>query len=215
MTRFTALSLNVKTPVRTVNFTHKMQDFGFYFGPGWQHIISKDALDHQLFIAALAAIYLFRDWKQVLILVTAFTIGHSVTLALSVFDIIRVNSSLVEFLIPLTIVLTAVSNLFQKKFTPKSIRINYFLALFFGLIHGLGFANYIRFTLADDQSIGWALFGFNVGLEVGQIVVVTGILLLSHFLVSVLKINRRDWVIFLSAGVFALSLKMVIERLPF
>lgn len=190
-----------------------MQDFGFYFGPGWKHIISKDALDHQLFIAALAAIYLLKDWKQVLILVTAFTIGHSLTLALSVFDIIRVNSKLVEFLIPLTIVITAFSNLFQKKFTPKSIRINYFLALFFGLIHGLGFANYIRFTLADDQSIGWSLFGFNVGLEVGQIVVVTAILLLSHLVVTVLKVNRRDWVLFLSAGVFALSLKMVLERL--
>jgi len=190
-----------------------MQDFGFYFGPGWKHIISKDALDHQLFIAALAAIYLLKDWKQVLILVTAFTIGHSLTLALSVFDILRVNSKLVEFLIPLTIVITALSNLFQKKFTPKSIRINYFLALFFGLVHGLGFANYIRFTLADDQSIGWSLFGFNVGLEAGQIVVVTAILLLSHLVVTVLKVNRRDWVLFLSAGVFALSLKMVLERL--
>lgn len=191
-----------------------MQDFSFYFGPGWRHIIGKDALDHQLFIAALAAIYLLRDWKQVLILVTAFTIGHSVTLALSVFDIIRINSKLVEFLIPLTIVVTALSNLFQKKFTPKSIRVNYGLALFFGLVHGLGFANYIRFTLADDQSIGWALFGFNVGLEVGQIVVVSGILLLSHLIVSLLKVNRREWVLFLSAGIFALSLKMVLERIP-
>jgi len=192
-----------------------MQDFGFFFGPGWEHIISKDALDHQLFIAALAAIYLLKDWKQVLILVTAFTIGHSLTLALSVFDVIRINSKLVEFLIPLTIVITAFSNLFQKKFTPKSIRINYFLALFFGLIHGLGFANYIRFMMADDQQIGWSLFGFNVGLEVGQIVVVTGLLLLSQLVVSVLKVNRRDWVLFLSAGVFALSLKMVLERIPF
>lgn len=192
-----------------------MQDFGFYFGPGWEHIISKDALDHQLFIAALAAIYLLKDWKQVLILVTAFTIGHSLTLALCVFDVIRINSKLVEFLIPLTIVITAFSNLFQKKFTPKSIRINYFLALLFGLIHGLGFANYIRFMMADDQQIGWSLFGFNAGLEVGQIVVVTGLLLLSQLVVSVLKVNRRDWVLFLSAGVFALSLKMVLERIPF
>jgi len=192
-----------------------MQDFGFFFGPGWEHIIGRDALDHQLFIAALAAIYLLKDWKQVLILVTAFTIGHSLTLALSVFDVIRINSKLVEFLIPLTIVITAFSNLFQKKFTPKSIQINYFLALFFGLIHGLGFANYIRFMMADDQQIGWSLFGFNVGLEVGQIVVVTALLLLSQLVVFVLKVNRRDWVLFLSAAVFALSLKMVLERIPF
>lgn len=192
-----------------------MQDFGFYFGPGWRHIIGKDALDHQLFIIALAAIYLLKDWKQVLVLVTAFTIGHSLTLALCVYDVIRINSNLVEFLIPLTIVITALSNLFQKNFTPKSIRINYFLALFFGLIHGLGFANYIRFAIeGSEQSIGWSLFGFNVGLEAGQIVVVTGLLLLSHLIVTILKINRRGWVLFLSAGVFALSLKMVLDRFP-
>ena len=129
-----------------------MSDFNFYFGLGWEHIMSWDALDHLLFIAALAAIYLLKDWKQVLILVTAFTLGHSLTLALSVMDVFRFPSNWVEFLIPCTIVVTAISNLFQKKFTTKSIRINYFLALFFGLIHGMGFANTIRFMLANDQS---------------------------------------------------------------
>lgn len=191
-----------------------MQDFGFYFSLGWEHIMSWDALDHLLFIAALAAIYLLKDWKQVLILVTAFTIGHSLTLALSVMDVFRFPANWVEFLIPCTIVITAVSNLFQKKFTPKSIRINYFLALFFGLIHGMGFANTIRFMLANDQSFGWGLFGFNVGLEVGQIVVVATLLLLTQVIVTLFKINRREWVIFLSASVFSLSLKIALERLP-
>ena len=191
-----------------------MQDFKFYFGIGWEHIISKDALDHQLFIAALATIYVIGDWKQVLILVTAFTIGHSLTLALSVFDIIRFNSKWVEFLIPVTIVITALSNLLQKKFTPKSIRINYFLALAFGLIHGMGFANSIRFMMAEDQQIGWSLFGFNVGLEVGQIAVVASLLLLSYIIVSILKVTRRDWVLFLSAAVFGIALKMSLDRLP-
>jgi hypothetical protein len=192
-----------------------MHDFRFYFRLGWEHIISKDALDHQLFIAALVAIYLLKDWKQVLILVTAFTIGHSLTLALCVLDIIRFSSRWVEFLIPLTIVLTAFTNLFQKKFTPKSIRFNYFLALFFGLVHGMGFANTIRFMLASDQNLGWSLFGFNIGLEAGQIVLVIAILLLAQILVFLLKVNRRDWVIFLSAATFGLSLKMVLERIPF
>lgn len=191
-----------------------MQDFGFYFGLGWHHIISKDALDHQLFIAALVAIYALKDWKKVLILVTAFTIGHSLTLALSVLDIIRFPSDWVEFLIPCTILLTAISNLFQKKLTPKTIRINYFLALFFGLIHGMGFANTLRFLLARDQSLGWGLFGFNLGLEVGQILVVIALLLLAQFIFSMLKVNRRDWVIFLSAAVFSLSLKMILDRIP-
>ncbi len=192
-----------------------MQDFGLYFGLGWDHIISKNALDHQLFIAALAAIYLLKDWKQVLILVTAFTIGHSLTLALSVFELISFKVEWVEFLIPCTIVITAISNLFQKEFTPKSIRINYFLALAFGLIHGMGFANSIRFMLASDQSIGWSLFGFNIGLEVGQVVVVTGLLLLAHLITNIFRVNRREWVIFLSAAVFGISLLMALDRLPF
>jgi len=191
-----------------------MSDFNFYFGLGWEHIMSWDALDHLLFIAALAAIYLLKDWKQVLILVTAFTIGHSLTLVLSVLDVIRFPSNWVEFLIPCTIVITAISNLFQKQFTPRSIRINYFLALFFGLIHGLGFANTIRFMLAKDQSLGMGLFGFNVGLEVGQIVVVGTLLLITQALINSFKINRREWVIFLSAAIFSLALKMSLERLP-
>lgn len=191
-----------------------MQDFWFYLKIGWEHIMSWDALDHLLFIAALAAIYLLKDWKQVLILVTAFTIGHSLTLVLSVLDVIRFPSEWVEFLIPCTIVITAISNLFQKQFTPRSIRINYFLALFFGLIHGLGFANTIRFMLAKDQSLGMGLFGFNVGLEVGQIVVVGTLLLITQALINSFKINRREWVIFLSAAIFSLALKMSLERLP-
>lgn len=207
--------MKVPVTVRTVNLIDTMQDIGFYFKLGWEHIISKDALDHQLFIAALVAIYLMKDWKQVLILVTAFTIGHSLTLALSVFDLIRFNSKWVEFLIPLTIVITAMSNLFQKKFTAKSIRINYFLALFFGLIHGMGFANSIRFMLAADQSIGWSLLGFNIGLEVGQIVVVAILLILAAIFTGLLKVNRREWVIFLSAAAFGLSVKMVLDRFPF
>ncbi len=191
-----------------------MGDFGFYFGLGWEHIISADALDHQLFIAAIAAIYLLSDWKQVLILVTAFTIGHSLTLALSVMDIVRFPTKWVEFLIPVTIVITAFSNLFQKKFTPRSIRINYFLALFFGLIHGMGFANTLRVMLARDQNLGWSLFGFNVGLEVGQIVVVLILLLIAQVVVNLFRVQRRDWVLFLSSGVFALALKIALERIP-
>jgi len=211
----TGFLLKVAGTVRTVILIDTMQDIGFYFKLGWEHIISKDALDHQLFIAALVAIYLMKDWKQVLILVTAFTIGHSLTLALSVLDVIRFNSKWVEFLIPLTIVITAVSNLFQKKFTAKSIRINYFLALFFGLVHGMGFANSIRFMLASDQSIGWSLLGFNIGLEVGQIVVVTVLLILAAIFTGLLKVNRREWVIFLSAAAFGLSFKMLLDRFPF
>ncbi len=191
-----------------------MTDFGFYFKLGWEHIMSIDALDHILFVFVLAAIYMLRDWKKVLILVTAFTVGHSITLALSTLNILEIESELVEFLIPLTIVITAIANLFQRNFTTRTIRLNYLLALFFGLIHGLGFANTLRFILAGDQNLGWALFGFNVGLEVGQIVVVLVILLIAQLVIQYFKANRRDWVLFISAGAFALALKMTLERIP-
>jgi len=191
-----------------------MSDFGFYFSLGWEHIISWDALDHQLFILALAAIYLLKDWRQVLVLVTAFTIGHSLTLALTVLKIIHFPSGWIEFLIPCTIVATAIANLFQKNFTPRSIRINYFLALFFGLIHGMGFANKLRYILAEDQSIGWSLFGFNVGLEAGQIGVVVIVLALSYFFVQLLNVNRREWVIFTSAAAFGVAVQMALQRVP-
>ena len=190
-----------------------MQNFGFYFDLGWHHIIAWEAKDHWLFILALAAIYLIDNWKQVLILVTAFTIGHSLTLALNVFDIVRVNSDWVEFLIPCTIVITALFNFFQTDFKPRSLRLNYFLALFFGLIHGLGFANAIRFMMAKDENIGWNLFGFNIGLEAGQIVVVAGILLVSYLVVDKAGFSRRWWVWLLSLFALVLASKMIWERI--
>ena len=191
-----------------------MNDFSFYFKIGWEHIINKEALDHIFFIAALAAIYMLKDWKQVLILVTAFTIGHTITLALSTLRIVEVPSQWVEFLIPCTIVFTAVSNLLLKDFTPKSIRINYFLALFFGLIHGLAFANTLRMIIAEDQSFALSMFSFSVGLESGQILIVFAILLLSELFIHFIKVSRREWVVFISAAVFALSLEMAIGRWP-
>ncbi|PAW93670.1 HupE / UreJ protein [Mucilaginibacter sp. MD40] len=192
-----------------------MSDIGFYFGLGWKHIISTDALDHQLFILALASVYTFKNIKQVLILVTAFTIGHSLTLALSVLDVIRLPGKWVEFLIPCTIIITAVNNLWRAGKRNGSVNVNYWLALFFGLIHGMGFANSIRIMLAKDETISWGLFGFNLGLEAGQIVVVAVILILAALFIDKLRVARRDWVLFISAGVFALSIQMAFERLPF
>ena len=191
-----------------------MQNLGFYFDLGWHHIIAWDALDHLLFVLALSAIYLIGNWKQVLVLVTAFTIGHSLTLALSVYDIIRVNSKWVEFLIPCTIVITALFNFFQQDYKPRSLRLNYFLALFFGLIHGLGFANAIRFMMMKDESMGWNLVGFNIGLEAGQVVVVTGILVLSFLVVNKAGFNRKWWVWSLSVVALVKASIMVWERFP-
>lgn len=191
-----------------------MNDFAFFFTLGWQHIISWDALDHLLFIAALTAIYLVKDWKQVAILVTAFTIGHSVTLALSVYDTVRVSSKWVEFMIPLTIVVTAFLNLLHRDYSKASLRMNYFLAFFFGLIHGLGYANTIRFMLMKGQLIGMPLFGFNVGLEVGQLLVVGAILSASYLLVNKLSFQRKWWVWTLSVIAFCWASYLAIDRWP-
>jgi len=192
-----------------------MQDFLFYLNLGWEHIISLDALDHQLFVLALIAVYSFNDLKKILILVTAFTIGHSITLALSTFDIIRINSAWVEFLIPLTIVLTSLNNIFIRNKKKSQNNVNYYLALIFGLIHGMGFANTARVMIAKSQSIAVPLLGFNIGLELGQIAIVFGILMILFVLLKVFKVNQKDWVLFVSSGVFALSLKMTLERIPF
>jgi hypothetical protein len=191
-----------------------MNDFVFYFTTGWHHIISWSALDHILFIIALAAIYLAENWKQVLVLVTAFTIGHSLTLALSVYDIIRINEKWVEFLIPCTIVATALFNFLVKDFKPKSLRLNYFLALFFGLIHGMGFANTIRFMLAKDQNIAIPLLSFNIGLETGQVAVVACILLVSYILVNTARVKRTWWVWGLSTFSILIALNMLVDRWP-
>ncbi|MEO8766460.1 MAG: HupE/UreJ family protein [Ginsengibacter sp.] len=190
-----------------------MNDAELFFSLGWHHIISSGALDHILFITALSAIYIFNDWKKVLILVTAFTIGHSLTLALSVYDVIRINGKLVEILIPCTIVITAVFNFFQKKYTQKKIQLNYFFALFFGLIHGMGFANSIRFMLPKDENIAIPLLSFNIGLEAGQIVIVVSILLASYFFITILHAPRKVWVYFLSGIALIASLQMIVERL--
>jgi len=192
-----------------------MQDFLFYLKLGWEHIISLDALDHQLFVLALVAVYSYTDFKKILILVTAFTIGHSITLALSVLDIVRIPSDWVEFLIPLTIAITAFDNILMKNNQKSLMKMNYYLALFFGLIHGMGFANTARVMLAKEQSIFAPLLGFNIGLELGQIVVVAIILVILFILLKIFRINRKDWIMFVSSGVFALALKMALERIPF
>jgi hypothetical protein len=191
-----------------------MSDRWFYFKMGWEHIISLDAFDHQLFVIALTILFTFREWKQVLILVTAFTIGHSITLALSTLNILVLPDNIVEFLIPLTIVITAAANIFRRSYERTSLKLNYVFALFFGLVHGLGFANVLKFMLASDQSLGWSLLFFNLGLEVGQIVVVALILAIIHLLLHYLKVNRKYLIIIVSAMVVVIALKISIDRFP-
>lgn len=189
-----------------------MNQFQLYFQLGIQHILDLDGFDHILFVIALCAIYLGRDWKKIIILVTAFTVGHSITLALATLNVIKVNADLIEFLIPVTIAITAVSNILKPKpSNGRGVQINYFFALFFGLIHGLGFSNYLRSLLGKEASIFQPLLAFNLGLEVGQLVIVGIFLVAAMLLVGVIGINRKDWTLVISSVVLGMAIMMILD----
>ncbi|SHN77658.1 HupE/UreJ family protein [Chitinophaga sp. CF418] len=189
-----------------------MNEFVMYFQMGWQHIVDWGGMDHILFIAALCAVYLLEDWRKVLVLVTAFTIGHSITLALSVTNVVYIKSSVIEFLIPVTIAITAFSNVIRKQTVPGKLQINYFFAGFFGLIHGMGFSGYLKSLLGTQTNIVRPLLAFNLGLEFGQVLIVTGVLLLAAIVVNIRRVKRRDWNLFLSSAIFGVAFMMAAER---
>ncbi len=180
--------------------------FTSYIGLGFEHILDDAAYDHILFLVALCAVYKLSDWKILAWLVTAFTIGHSLTLVLSAYDLVLFSSKLIEFLIPLTIFLTASLNLFFIKSAHKDHRIKYFMALIFGLIHGLGFSTYFKALLGAMGSITLPLFAFNIGVELGQLVLVGLILLLSFIAMERLKLDQNHWTIFISTMAIAGSI---------
>ena len=189
-----------------------MDEFKLYFVIGKDHILDyANGYDHILFVVALCAVYLLRDWKKVLVLVTAFTIGHSITLALATLHIISVKSDLVEFLIPVTIFITAFSNLFSKEEgnVRRGVQVNYLLALFFGLIHGMGFSNYLKALLGKSQSITSQLLAFNLGLEFGQIVIVALFLATGFILVDLIHVSRRDWRMVISSAIAGIALVLI------
>ena len=192
-----------------------MQDFLLYFQIGWDHIISDFALDHLLFILVLGVIFSLKDYKKLLILITAFTIGHSITLVLSSLEILNINVDLIEFLIPCTIAITAISNFIFINQPKKEIVSHYLFALFFGLVHGLGFANTIKVMLSSEQDLLLPLFGFNVGIEVAQIFTIFIALLLLELMIKFTKITKKTVILFVSAIVLAFALFMMWERFNF
>jgi hypothetical protein len=191
-----------------------MSEFALYFELGWQHIIAWDGLDHILFIIALCAVYLLKEWRKVLVLVTAFTIGHSITLALSVLNVVHISTALIEFLIPVTIFITALFNIIrpQQEQASKTVQLNYLFALFFGLIHGMGFSNRLKSLLGVGENVVKPLLGFNLGLEVGQILIVISVLLMAGIIVNITRADRRSWTMFLSSAIFGVAFVMAIER---
>jgi hypothetical protein len=185
--------------------------FEMYLKLGFDHILDLQAYDHILFVLTLNAVYSVKEWKKVLILVTAFTIGHSLTLALSVLKIVTIPVDLIETLIPITIILTALYNLFYREKESSSSRILYGLALFFGLIHGLGFSNYLNALLGSEESILIPLLGFNIGVEFGQLIVVAIGLLLSYILLEVVGLKAKYWNNFISILAIIVSIYLLVK----
>lgn len=191
-----------------------MSTFLTFLRLGFEHISDLKGYDHILFVTALTAVYPLQAWKQLVWLVTAFTLGHSLTLALATLRILEVPTDLIEFLIPVTIVFTCAVNMLSTRENVESSRswVRYSGAAFFGLIHGLGFSNFLRQILGAEESLLLPLLAFNVGLEVGQLFIVAVALTVSFLVVDVLSASRREWNLALSGIIAGIALTLVIER---
>jgi hypothetical protein len=195
--------------------------FQTYIELGFKHISDIRAYDHILFIIALCAIYKINEWKKVAILVTAFTIGHSITLALAALDIISFPMKTVELLIPVTIFVTCLYNILTSNSRQadsvfnKKINVNYIFAMFFGLIHGMGFSNFLKATLmpGEEHVLLKQLFAFNIGIELGQLLIVAIILFVSFVAFNLIKIKQAYWNNSLSVIVGLMAVKLFLEQL--
>lgn len=191
-----------------------MEDFILYLKLGLYHVLDWQAYDHILFLIALAVIYNFNNWKKILWLVTLFTVGHTITLALAAYNIINLDIAIVEFLIPVTIFITALVNLLTiKKNKQKSSNINLIFAFFFGLIHGLGFSNYFRMLMDDTEAKLLPLLEFAIGIEIAQVIIVIAILVFGYMAQTFFRISKRDWVLVLSSIVIGVVIPMLSERI--
>lgn len=191
-----------------------MSDFWIYFNIGLQHVLDINAYDHVLFLLALTVPYEFKSWKRILILVSLFTLGHTVALFLSVFNILTIKPEIVEFLIPITILATALYNIIAtgKPAKKDSVSVTGIITVFFGIIHGLGFSNYFNSILTGKPTDKLLpLFEFALGIEVAQIIVVLAALLLAYVVQTLLKFSKRDWILMVSAFIAGVVIPMIMQ----
>lgn len=190
-----------------------MEDFFLYFKMGLNHVLDFSAYDHILFLIVLAVVFTNFQWKNVIWLVTLFTIGHSITLALSAYGVLKVRTDLIEFLIPLTIFITGVINIIDsKKDATKKGNINLLLALFFGLIHGIGFSNYFKMMVGQEENKILPLIEFGLGIELAQVIIVVSVLIIGMLLKNLLRVDKRDWILVCSSIVVGFSIQMMMTR---
>ena len=190
-----------------------MHNFWLWFTTGLQHILDLNGYDHICYVAALSVMYPFGEWRKLLVLITAFTIGHSLTLALSTLDLITPPQKVIECLIPITIILTCLNNIRSVKNPPKGVSVKYVLALIFGFIHGMGFSYLLKSLLGREESIVGPLFSFNVGLEAGQLVIVACVMLISVFSQAFTKVTKRSFSLFVSCAVLMIGIMLLVQRI--
>ncbi len=191
-----------------------MHSFEFYVKLGFEHISNLAGYDHIVFLIALCAVYRIQQWRNILVLVTAFTIGHCVTLVLASLEIFTIPSNIIKFLIPATIFITAIHNVIGHDLTHKSTKMtkSYAMALFFGFIHGMDFSNYFKALLFDPSSILVPLLGFNIGIELGQLLVVFFITGVSFLFLNIINVRHRSWNIFISGAAAGISVISMMEN---
>ena len=192
-----------------------MSDFWIYFNIGLKHVLNVCAYDHVLFLLALTVPYEFKNWKKILILVSFFTLGHTLALFLSVFNVIAIKANIVEFLIPITILVTALYNIIFSGKSSKKNTITFIgiITVFFGIVHGLGFSNYFNSILpgkATDKLL--PLFEFALGIEVAQIFVVILSLLLAYIIQTLFKFSKRDWTLTVSAFIVGVVIPILLQN---
>lgn len=194
-----------------------MNDFWFNVKYGLNHVLDINGYDHVLFLMVLAVPYVFKDWKRVLFLVSLFTLGHTLSLVLAAYNIVSVNGKLVEFLIPITIIVAAIYNVFTsgKDGKDKKMGLLLFSALFFGLIHGLGFAREFTMVFGDANNKVLALLEFALGIELAQVIIVFVVLFSGFLFQTLFRFSRRDWIMVLSSIVIGLVLPILIENSVF
>jgi hypothetical protein len=192
-------------------------EFVLYFRLGLEHVLDINGYDHVLFLMALLAVFSFKNFKQVIWLVSLFTLGHTLSLAASAYGVVSVNVGLVEWLIPLTIAITCVSNWMNASKPVKAghLNVNVFYALGFGLVHGLGFSNYFRMIIGRSESKLLPLIDFALGIEAAQVIVVLGFLGLWYLFEHFMNVKRRDWILVISSMTMGVVVPMLIERWPY
>jgi len=191
-----------------------MSELWLYIKLGFSHVLDWGAYDHVLFLIVLTVGYTFDNWKRILILVSLFTLGHTLSLLLATYNIVSANSGLVEFLIPITILATAIFNIAAPRVGARKTKFGvlYGTTMFFGLIHGLGFSNYFKVISSNVDSKVLPLIEFALGIELAQIIVVIFIVLLGVMGQTFSRLSKRDWILVVSSIVIGMVIPMLIEN---